>query len=590
MQLLPVVVALCLAAHTDVSGSSDLASDSAKVHRLFDDFWEEIVSQDPAYATSLGDHRFDDKLSDVSEGAWQRHYNSLRAIQKRAAQIDPGHLPAADAINLKLLTNRVDRELAGERFRAYLMPLTHTDGIHLSLMQLPGIHPFKTVVDYENYLCRLEAFSVQVDKTLQNMRKGITEGVTLPEVIVHKIDRQLSDGLKKNRLGEPAERMPKDFSESDRLRLTKEIDDRIRTSVIPAYRRLADFVRTEYLPKARRDVGLWSLADGEARFDYEIKYHTTTGFSATELYEVGVQELERLESEQRQIIARVGFKGTVGEFHHLLRTGKQFRLTNRRSVETRYREILGAIEPKLSRLFSQLPAMNYKLKPLDSIQADTGLQGYYEPAALDGSTPPIFYYNAYQIERAGYATYSMEQLAYHEIVPGHHLQLSLARAHRDWPTFRTHAWYGAFGEGWAEYAKQLAAELGGFHEPYSEYGRLVNDPVLLLLVSVGIHHQHWTRDAAIEFLQQHSVLDESQINNLVDDCIASIPGYALAYKVGQMRFAELRMRAERELGEKFDIRAFHAVELGEGALPLDLLSKRVEAWIARSRHRATSPH
>jgi uncharacterized protein (DUF885 family) len=565
-------------------------TEQEKLQRLFEDYWNYVLADSPIFATSIGDHRFDDKLEGVSEEALFRSYDSLRAFQKRAKEINQRRLLPEDRFNLRLLLHdlalELDSPMVSRRTTRTYIPLNQMNGIHLDILQLPTIHSFKTVRDYENYLKRLQAFSKQVDDVIRSMRQGMVGGLVQQKSIVEKVLPQLESGVvadaKKSPLYQAIERMPKEFTKEDTARITASIEREILNTVTPAFRKLLEFVKTEYLPRARAEAGIWSLPRGEARYRYAIKDLTTIDISPDRLHEVGLRGLEEAENEMRKVIERIGFKGSIQEFNQHLRANKQFRYYDAASVEQAYRKALQEIEPKLAQVFSRLPKAGYEIRPIEPYRAASAPPGQYWRPSEDGSRPGIFYYNADRIETEGYGKDNIERLAYHEVAPGHHLQIALVQEIKNLPAFRRHGYHGAYIEGWGIYAETLAKELVGFRDPIGEYGYWASKAIACrgLILDTGLHHKRWTREHAVEFVKKRFASTDHTASRIVDRMIAW-PGQILTYETGAIKISELRAKAENELGKNFDIKAFHEVVLNEGALPLDLLTERVESWIAK---------
>lgn len=562
------------------------AQDDAALKKLFADYWQCALSASPTNATYLGDHRYDDRLDDVSESAVRRWYDSLRVYQKRITAIDDSKLSARDLLNKKLFVRNLETEFAAEPLKNYQMPLGQQNGIHLDLPQLPFSHPFETVRDYENFLKRLKQFPVQVEETIQNIRAGIAEKRVPPKFIVERIVPQIEAGIladaSQSPLYDAVKKIPKTFLTADSVRFAKAISKEITQTVTPAYRKLLDFVKTQYLPAARTDAGIWALPDGAARYQHAILSHTTTALTADEIHAIGVRELAKVHAEMQGIMKKVGFTGTLQAFNQSLRTDPQFYFDSPDSLEAYFRKILTTIDAKLPQLFSRLPKARYDLKRLEPYREASAPAAYYYSPSEDGSRPGYFYYNAYRLDSR--PKYTMEVLAYHEAVPGHHLQIALALENKDLPEFRRHEGYTAFVEGWGLYSERLPKELGAYSDAYSDFGRLTFDAwrCCRLIVDTGIHYKRWTREQAIEFMKNNTSLSAIDITSEVERYIAW-PGQALAYKLGQLKILELRAKAETELGKKFDIKAFHEIVLGDGAVPLGVLEEKIDAWIAAEK-------
>jgi len=565
---------------------------------LFDDYWQSYLREYPTYATYLGDHRYDSLLTDYSEAAHARSLEETRGFLERIGAISLDSLSPADSLNHMLFTRMLEDDLEAATFRDYLMPVTQQGGPHSNFAQLPTYHPFNTVTDYNNYIARLRAFPIVIEQTITNMQQGMAEGIVPARVTMNKVMPQLEALMvrdaRESILYGPVSRIPDTFSESEHKRIEDEIYHGIRDEVIPALRSLRDFVRDRYLRACRRDPGIWALPDGTARYAYAIKHYTTTDLTPEEIHEIGLRELGRIRGDMRKVTNLLGFRGDLPELLSGMRINPRFYYTDADDLMEGFRAILKRMDTCLPLLFGHLPKQWYDLREIEAFRAASAPAAYYYSAPDDGSRPAYFYVNTYQLESR--PKYTMEALAYHEAVPGHHLQLTIQQELQNLPDFRRHGGYTAFVEGWALYAEGLPKEineyfketedptipaLNAYHDPYSDLGRLTFDAwrAARLVIDTGIHHMKWTREQAIDFLRENTALSDADIVSEVERYIAW-PGQALAYKIGQLRILEIRSKAEHDLREDFDIRKFHDVLLEDGALPLDVLSDKMDRWIA----------
>jgi uncharacterized protein (DUF885 family) len=553
-----------------------------QLNRLYDDYWEFILREYPLSATYLGDHRYDDALEDASEGAFLRrvaqsknYLDQLRNIEK------PSSKP--DLLNYELFERELEDNLEAAKFRPYLTPMTQQSGVQIDIPELVTYHPFRSLLDYENFSSRLRAFPRLVDQIIQSMRNGMRARIVLARVTAEKIIPQLEANIvqnpKKLDLYKCVEHTPSRIAPKDALRIRKNVEEAIRHSVVPAFEKLLAFFREEYLPTCRSDVGIWDLPDGTERYAYTVRHYTTTNQSPNEIHDLGLRELSRIHMEMRAIVDLIGFKGSLQDFISSLRKDKSLYNTTSAELIAGFKKILEQMDAKLPLLFGRLPKAKYGFREIEAFRAEAAPDAYYYRPPEDGSRPAYFYVNTFRPEQR--PKYTMEVLAYHEAVPGHHLQLAIQQELTDLPKFRRHGGYTAFIEGWGLYSEELPKLVGFYKDALSDFGRLGFDAwrAARLVVDTGIHHKRWTRERAIKFFLENTALSELNIVSEVDRYIAW-PGQALAYKIGQLRISELRANAEKALGPRFDIRRFHDELLGDGALALDVLSNKMEHWIA----------
>ncbi len=555
----------------------------ARLAALFEDYWESRLRESPARATYLGDHRYDDRLEDYSPEARaaylarRRNYLEVLRTIDRTAVGDPQRLNAE--VFFRVLLDDLDAaELPDD-----LMPVRQQDGPHITLAMLRISQPMASADECRRYAARLAAFPAQVDQIIERMREGIDRGLVLPRIIVQKALPQVESQVVADARSSELYRVFADrhAATDDPVRVAVDDDmaDAARAA-IEGYARLRDFVRDQYMPACRDTVGLCHLPGGAAMYVRAARLHTTTALAPQEIHEIGLREVERIGGEMRAIMSEVGFEGTLAEFCNHLRSRADLHARSGEELMRRHREILRRSDALLPKLFGRLPRTPYELKEIESFRAPAAPVAYYYPAPETGSRPAYFYVNTYEPTKR--PLYTMEALAYHEAMPGHHLQIALAQENRGLPAFRRHAEFTAFVEGWGLYSERLGFDLGGYRDPYSRFGRLTFDAwrACRLVVDTGMHALGWTRAAAIDFMRRHTALAEIDIENEIDRYIAW-PGQALAYKIGELEIARLRAEAERDLGKRFDIRAFHDELLSAGAIPLDLLNDRMVAWRRR---------
>jgi uncharacterized protein (DUF885 family) len=559
-----------------------------QLEALFEAYFEDTLRANPLLATYIGDHRYDDQLPNSIGPAYlaeararnRRYLEALRAI-------DPAGLSPADRISYDIFLYERERELRGERFPFHWLPVNQAGSL-LTVMPALGsgsnAQPFATVQDYDNWLKRLDGLATWIDQAIVNMREGMAHGVVQPRVVMEKVLVQL-DAMVVPRAADsqyfaPVLQLPESFPAAERERLTADFTRVLDARVLPAYLRLRDFVRDEYLPQARASVAWTALPDGEAWYAYYVQEHTTTGMSPEEIHEVGLGEVRRILGEMDGVRRQVGFQGDLEAFFGHLETDPRFYYTRGEDLLDGYRKLKLQIDAALPRLFSVFPKAGYEVREVEAFRAQSAAGAYYQQASADGSRPGIFYVNTYNLRAQ--PKFGMETLSLHEASPGHHFQVSIQQELDGVPRFRRFGGdYTAYVEGWALYAESLGRELGMFTDPYQWFGRLNDEQLraMRLVVDTGLHAKGWSREQAIRFMLDNSTLAESDVVSEVERYIAW-PGQALGYKVGDLRIQQLRREAEKALGPKFDVREFHREVLGDGAVPMDVLQAKVERWIA----------
>jgi uncharacterized protein (DUF885 family) len=564
-------------------------SKASSLKSLFREYWDFVLESWPWLATFLGDHRYDDRLEDLSQRAFDQWTGKAEDLLRRIRSVPKESLSAGDQINYELFSRELTQRIGIARFRPNLLPLNQLAGPHIDLPQLTSFTRFLKVADYENYAKRLEAFPAQIDQTISRMEEGVESRIVLPRVatkaVLSQIKSQITANPESSPLYGPAQRFPEGFSEIEKNHSSGEITKALMESVIPSYRKLLEFVEKEYLPKCIEEVGYWALPEGDAWYRFLVHSYTTTNLTAEQIHGLGMNELSKIQGEMKLIMRRVGFEGELQAFSKYLREEPKFQNTSAESILSRYREMLNRIESRVGGLFGRIPAGRCELKEIESYRAKEAPVAHYYQAPDDGSRPAFFYANTYKPETR--LTFQMEAIAYHEAVPGHHFQIALQQELKDLPEFRRnggYVWpgYTAFIEGWGLYSETIPKELGLYEDPYSDFGRLEADAfrAVRLVVDTGLHALRWTREQAIRFLEENTAMSKEDIIVEVDRYIV-IPGQALAYKIGQLKISELRSRAEKALVGKFDVRAFHDELLSDGALPLDLIESKMENWITR---------
>lgn len=566
------------------------AAESRKLNTLFEAYFEETLRLNPVLATSIGDPRYNDRFEVSISPEWRARAEKLdRDYLERVKAIDPKLLSGQDLLSYEIFRAGRELDLEGYRYPSHLIPLNQfysTPNFFAQLGSGGGLQPFETVKDYDDFLKRLDGFVAWTDQAIVNMREGIAKGYTLPRVLGERVLPQLQAHVvakpEDSLYFGPVRDMPADFSAADRERLTAAYRAAIETKVVPSYRRLHDFMRDEYLPKSRTSVGLDALPDGKAWYEYNVRDVTTTDYTPAQIHEIGLSEVARIRGEMKGVMEKVGFKGALDEFFVFLNTDPQFVHPSREALVQGYVDIKNRVNPELPRLFETLPKADYEVRAVEPFREKSAAGGSYQAASEDGSRPGIFYANAYDLKAR--PKWAMEALSLHEGNPGHHFQITLQREQKDLPKFRRFGGYTAYSEGWGLYAESLGPELGLYVDPYQYFGMLEGElfRAIRLVVDTGLHSKGWTREQVLDYIEENSATSEARRVSETERYIA-IPGQALAYKIGQLKLLELRSRAQRELGDRFDLRKFHTVILADGPLPLDVLEAKVDRWIASQK-------
>lgn len=562
--------------------SACYANASSEFTTLLDEHWEWQLAASPTMASQLGDRRYNDQWPDQNLQAIEQRHDDIREFLRRAYAIDRKDLSIDNQLNYELFRRQLEDTVDAYQFNNHLMPFSHRGGVQ-NLDNLTNSLRLTTVEDFEDWLARISKIDVVIEQTIALAEKGRKSGYMAPKILMQRIPHQLSLQVVEIATASPLfmafENMPDSISAADRERLRADAMEIIEDKVLPAYRKLDRYFNKKYLPAARESVGLSALPNGTAAYEYLVRSFTTTQMTPHDIHRLGLEEVKRIRDEMAKVIEEVGFEGSFQDFLVFLRTDPQFYYDTPEALYEAYLATSKRIDPELVNLFATLPRMPYGVKPIpDSIAADTTTAYYSRPAA-DGSRAGIYWVNLYRPDVR--PKYEIEVLSVHEAMPGHHLQIALQQELDDVPDFRRFLGFTAFVEGWGLYSERLGYELGLYKDPYSRFGQLTYDMwrAVRLVVDTGLHYKGWTRQQAIDFFKDNAAKTEHDIINEIDRYIGN-PGQALAYKIGQLKMLTLRERAERRLGEKFDVRAFHDQLLGAGALPLDLLEQRMDEWLA----------
>ena len=496
------------------------------------------------------------------------------------------NLSAPEQLNYDLFKRNQERAIEGDAFPSEFLQLSQLDGIQQDAARMMEIAPRVSVKDYENLVARLNRLPTFIDQTIVLLKKGLEAGVTPPRVtlrdVPQQVKNQMDSGPEKSALLKPFAEFPVGIPEPDRLRLRTSAESALKGKVIPAFGRLYDFLTASYLPGARESIAAIDLPNGKAWYAYNVRERTTTALSPAEIHQLGLAEVKRIRAEMDKVIQQTGFKGSFAEFLTFLRTDPQFYYTNAEDLLRGYRDIAKRADPELAKLFGTLPRLPYGIIPIPSYAEKSQTTAYYQPGAPGTGRPGYFFANTYALNTR--PKWEMEALTLHEAVPGHHLQIALAQEMEAAPEFRKHGGYTAFVEGWGLYSESLGTEMGFYKDPYMKFGQLTYEMwrAIRLVVDTGMHSMGWSRRKAIEYFLANASKNEHDVTVEVDRYIVW-PGQALAYKIGELKIHELRKDATKSLGDGFDIRKFHDQILGSGALPLDILERRVKDWVERQR-------
>jgi uncharacterized protein (DUF885 family) len=558
-----------------------------QLDRLAEAFFEATLPLSPTTATSIGDARYNDRYTAGFVPDTRAAYRALVAdYTARLGAVDRAALDEEHQITYDVLRWNLENARAAEQFPSHLVPLNQFFNFTASFVQMgsgTGLHPFKTVKDYDDFLSRIRAFERVVDAAIANMREGVASGVVQPRVLMERALPQLAahvvDDPAQSLFWGPVTSMPAMFSAADRERLTAAYAQAIRERIVPTFRRFHDFVQNEYLPRTRTTVGLSSLPNGRAWYEHMVRTSTTTNLTPEQVHEIGLAEVARIHREMETVMRQVGWTGNLRSFMLHMQTAPQFRYTTRQEMLADYRAAQARIDATTDRLFDVKPRANYEIRPVEPFRERSFSGGSYTAASLDGSRPGVFHLNTY--DPGARPRFGMESLLIHEGSPGHHFQISIQRELDHLPRIRRFGGFTAYAEGWGLYAETLGRELGLYTDPYQYFGYLSSElwRAIRLVLDTGIHAKGWTHEQAVEYARQNSANSGTSTLSEVER-FSAIPGQALAYKIGQMKITELRRRAEAALGPRFDIRAFHRAVLESGALPLDVLDAKINRWIA----------
>jgi uncharacterized protein (DUF885 family) len=569
-----------LAGSVFAQGLKPVAERVATQNALFEEYYETDLRNFPERATAYGDYRYNDKLAEYSVDAILQRHKTDETFLARLEAIPSAGFSDQDQLSHDLLVRVLQQRSADYDLKEYEMPINQQNGIHTSLADLPLSVPFDSVKHYEDYIARLHQIPRVLSQTTEVLRAGMKDKLMPVRFLIEKLPVQCQGIIDADPFLIPTKRYPADISPEDQKRLTQQITDAINSDVIPAYKTFSAFLRMEYAPEGRTTLSIASLPDGEKRYQNDIYARTTTRMTPDEIHQLGLREIDRIQAEMTAIAKKEGF-ADLASFRTSLKTNPKYIPTSADQILDDFRRYIAQMEPKLPELFTLLPKSPVTVEAIPAFQAAAAT--HYVTGTPDGKHP-----GRVVVATSKFAERSLindEAIAYHEGVPGHHMQLSVQQQLTGLPKFRLHGLgFNAYIEGWALYAEQLGKEVGFYQDPVSDYGRLSSElfRAVRLVVDTGIHSKGWTRDQVVDFFRKSGAVDEPSIQSETDRYIAW-PAQALSYKLGQLKFRELRERAQKELGPRFDIRKFHDEMLDGGTLPLDLLESRTDKWIAEQK-------
>ena len=585
IQAMALAIGCAVGATAFAAPATDVATRVKALNDLLAEQWQWNLKESPEFATILGDYRYNDKWTDPTIAHVQQQRKDTEKFLARFKAIDTSGFNEQDRLNQQLMVRQLGDNIRATDLKLYEMPLDQFNGVHLALAQFVSAMPFDSTKHYEDYIARLNQVPALLDKLTEVLRQGEKDKLMPPRFLLEKVVKQCEaiaePAGEASAFGQPVAKFPDSVPEGDRKRLHDAVVAAVDGKVRPAYRKLADFVARDYAPKGRTEPGMWALPNGDALYQFDVEQQTTTNKSPAEIHELGLAEVKRIEAEQTKIAQQLGYKD-LAAMRAAISTDPKVHATSRQQIVDLYKKYIAQMQPKLPELFGLLPKTNVEVMPVEEFREKEASGAQYNQGTPDGKRPGRVYVNTGDF--ANRLTLNIETTAYHEGVPGHHMQIAIAQTLPDLPPFRQQAGYTAYIEGWALYSERLGKEVGFYQDPLSYFGHLSDELLRAdrLVLDTGVHYKHWTRQQMVDFFHEHSSQDEPSIQSETDRYIA-YPGQALAYKLGQLKILELRERAKTELGDKFDIRHFHDEILNGGALPLDVLDTRVTGWIAEQK-------
>jgi uncharacterized protein (DUF885 family) len=574
-------------APTATPAATVAADRAAQLAALYEEYWEENLRLNPMQATQLGDPRYNDQLPNMLSPEYReqlREFNQRHLDRARA--IGDAGLAGQDLLSYEIFVRDREMELEGFRFPSDLIPINQFYNLANFIAILgsgTNAQPFRTVADYDNWVKRASRVPVVFDQAIANMREGMAKGIVQPKVLMEKVLPQLDQHIvakaADSTLWGPIRNMPAEFSAADRERLTADYTTLIEQTLVPAYRKLREFIAAEYLAKARDTVGLGALPNGDAWYAYQVRSSTATNLTPEQIHQVGLDEVARIHGEMQAVMKQVGFEGTLKEYFAALKASDASYFKSEDELLAAYRGFRATVEPLLPKLFDVKPKADFEIRPVEAFRAASASSGQYQGPPQDGSRPGIFYVNTFDLKAR--PRWALESLYLHEATPGHHFQIALQRELEDLPRFRRFSGETAYAEGWGLYAESLGKELGVYTDPIMHFGALDAElwRSIRLVTDTGIHAKGWTRQQVLDYMYANSPVEPTRAVSEAERFMA-IPGQALAYKIGQLKIRELRTRAEQALGARFDVRQFHTEVLKDGSIPLGILEAKIDRWIA----------
>jgi uncharacterized protein (DUF885 family) len=564
-----------------VAAGASLADRRKALNALFAEIWEYHLRRNPEFASTIGDRRYNDQLTDYSVEAYNDELARGRDWIMQLGGIDTTGMDQQEVLSKDLMVRQLVQEQEEAEFKTWEMPVSQFSGLHTDLPQLVALLSFDTAKDYDDYIARLSKIPAAFDQISANMNAGIEDGRVPPKFILEKVLAQVNNIAQQkpedSPFARPIQKFPAGVSAEDQTRIKAAVLDAIRKQVLPAYAQFARFLQATDIPAGRSDPGIWAITNGDKYYEYLVRQSTTTDKTPAQIHQIGLDEVKRDEAEMLVIAQKLGFKD-VAALRASLAGNPKLHAQSTDELMGLYSHYIDQMRAKLPQLFGRLPKAPLEVKQVPEYMQKDQTQAYYVDGSPDGKRPGAVFVNFYNYKDR--LTTNVESISYHEGIPGHHLQISIAQELTGLPEFRKYQGYTAYVEGWALYSERLGKDVGFYQDPYSDYGRLEADNwrAIRLVVDTGVHSMHWTRQQMLDYFHEHSSMDDTNIQAEVDRYIAW-PAQALGYKMGQLKILELRAKAQQALGSKFDIRAFHDEVLDSGALPLDVLEQRVDAWI-----------
>ncbi|HAV4457176.1 TPA: DUF885 family protein [Acinetobacter baumannii] len=564
---------------------SDVSIRVKALNQLLQEQWEYTLKNSPETATVLGDLRYNDRWTEFSKTQIEKDKKSTQNFLKRFEAIDSTGFSATDQLNKDLMIYQLKETLKNYDLKLYEMPFNQMWGLHLQFPGFISSIPFDNTKQYQDYISRLKQIPLILDQGIQLAKQGQKDGLMPPKYLIEKVAKQINSiatpAGADSVFASPLKQFPKNISKAEQERLSRKVLQTIDQYVRPAYQKLGTFIQKDYLPHGRQHEGIWSLPNGDELYRFYVENNTTTSESPENIHQLGLKEVARIEAEMLKIAKAQGFND-LKSFQQSLKTNPAVFPKSREEILEIYRGYIAQMQPELPKLFGLLPKNKVEVLPVEQYREKEAAGAEYHQGTPDGSRPGQVYVNTGDFSER--SKISMEVTAYHEAIPGHHMQIDIAQNLPNLPMFRKQPNHTAYIEGWALYAEQLGKDVGFYKDPLSDYGRLSSElfRACRLVVDTGVHYKKWTRQQMIDFMREHSALDEPDIQAETDRYIA-IPAQALAYKMGQLKILELRELAKHELGERFDIKAFHDMVLNAGTLPLNILDARIKNWIKEQK-------